>query len=232
MLDVSVLVDVALAVARQGARSALALSAAGVLVMILGQRAFRPVAAAVAAAGAGLATALALSKWLPDPPVSHGLLVATAAVLVAVVGLVTPTFATVLAATCFGWLAGDYVAARVPAQAETALVVGVLGSLVCASAIAGFLPRFVTAIVGGLSATLGLWAWTGASGLSPALFRVPAVWIVLAGALVVVASAVEQVRHRAALAAGNRRHTRDEKRARKLREQQDRARYERYMNMD
>lgn len=229
MQDVSALVDVALAVARLGARNALALAVLGALVILLGQKAFRPVAATVAAAGAGLAVALALSKWLPDPPVSQGLVVATAAVLVGVVGLLTPTFATVVAAVCFGWLAGDFVAVRAPAHAEMALEVGVLGSLICASAIAGFLPRFVTAVVGGTSLALGLWAWTGASGLSPALFRIPAIWIVLAGVLVVLASAVEQVRYRAAMAAGDRRHAREAARARRLKEQEDRARYERYM---
>lgn len=231
MQDVSALVDVALSVARLGARNALALALLGVLVMLLGQKAFRPVAAAVAAAGAGLAVALALSKWLPEPPVSQGLIVATAAVLVGVLGLLAPTFATIVAAVCFGWLAGDFVGARAPAHAETALLVGVLGSLVAASAIAGFLPRFVTAVVGGLSAAVGAWAWTGASGLSPALFRVPAIWVVLAGVLVVVACAVEQVRYRAAMAAGDRRHAREADRARRLKEQEDRARYDRYMNM-
>lgn len=229
MPQATALVDVGLSVARWGANNALALAVAGVVVMVLGQRAFRPVAALLAGAGAGVAVALAVSKWLPDPPVSAGLLIAGAAVAIGVVGLLTPTFATVASAMCFGWVAGDFVATRSPAHAETAIVVGVLGACIAASVMAAFLPRFVTAVAGGVGTALGVWAYTGATGLSAALFRVPAVWVVLASVLVVVACAVEQARYKAVLAAGGSRYARAVKKARAQKEKEDRERYERYM---
>ena len=223
------LVELGLSVARWGANNALALALSGLVVMVLGRKAFRPVSALVAGAGGAFAASLALSRWLPDPPVSSGLLVALAALGLGVLGLVAPTVGTVAAATCFGWLGGTWAAGQFPAHAELALLVGVLGSFIAASVLAGLLPRFVTAVVGGLAAALGAWAFTGASGWSPALFRLPAIWIALAGVLVVVAAGLEQVRHRAVQAGAARRQGKAEALARRRKAEEDRARYERYM---
>lgn len=221
--------DAALAVARWGAYNALALAGIGLVVIVLGEKSFRAVAAVLGACVAAVAVSLALTKWWPHAPLPSTLIVASAAVALGVVGLAAPVLATVAAIVGAGWVAADYVSVRSPENARWALLVGIVGSSFLASAVAGLLSRFVTAVAGGVCTALGLWAYVGASGMSAELFRVSSVWVTLAVVLVVMAAAVEQTRHRMALAAGDRRHAMAAKKAREQKEREDRERYERYM---
>lgn len=221
--------DAALAVARWGAYNALALACVGLVVIALGEKAFRPVAAVLAGSVALVAVSLAMSKWWAHPPLPSTVIAASAAVGLAVVGLAAPMFGTIAAIVGAGWLVGNFVAMRSPENERWALLVGIVGASFVASAFASLMPRFVTAIAGGLCTALGVWAYVGASGLSPELFRVTAVWMVLAGVLVLTAAAVERTRHRVMLAAGDRRQASALKKAKEAKEKEDRERYERYM---
>lgn len=222
-------VDVALAVARWGAYNALALAAIGLLIIALGEKSFRPVAAMLAGTVAFIVVSLALSKWWPQPPMPSTLIAASAAVGLGVVGLAAPMFATALAIVGAGWLLGDFVAMQSPENERTALLVGIVGASFFVSAFASLMSRFVTAAAGGICTAIGIWAFVGASGLSAELFRIPLVWVTLGGVLVIVAVAVEQTRHRAVLAMGDRRQAAEAKKAKEAKERQDRERYERYM---
>lgn len=221
--------DAALSVAQWGASSALAVVCVGLAVIVLGEKSFRPVAGALAAATAAAVVSMSVEKWWPNPPLPATILAASAVVGFAVLGLAAPMLGTVVTIVGGGWLLGDFIAARSPDAHRWAVFVGIIGSSFVASALAAAASRFVTAVVGGVCTALGLWAYVGASGLSAELFRVPVVWLALAAVLVVAAAGLEQARFRVALKAGDRRHAAALKKAREQKEKEDRERYERYM---
>src|SRR4051794_19568881 len=82
------------------------LAVAGVAVLALGRRAFRPSAAIVAAGGGALGVGLLLELFHPNLPVTPAFALAGAALVLAAIGLVAPTIATVVASASMGLAMG------------------------------------------------------------------------------------------------------------------------------
>lgn len=222
------LLDVGLLVARQGFYGALTVVGTGLVTILLGSRAFRPTAALFAAGGGVVAAQFLIAKFDPKLPASQGLVLATVALLLAVWGLLGPGVATVLGALGYGLVAGSWVSRHV-SDPDLALAGGAVAFAIIAAGMWTLLPRVLPGLFGGLLTGLGLWGLAGASGRAPELFRTPVIWVAVCGVCAIVGAATGVARHKLSAAKADRDQAKQEADAKRRREQEDRARYARYM---
>lgn len=223
------LLDVAIEVARWGALNALALAGLGLAVALLGERAQRPIAGAVAGAATAWASAYIFARWLDDSGLPKGMFVAAVAVGFLIAGLLAPTAGVVAAVLSLGFVVADALLANAPKGGGSTVVAVLIGASILASLGAGLFARYLSSLVGGLAMALGAWAYVGASGLSPALFRLTTPWVALGTVFVVIAAALEHGRVARARTRGDARHAKAERAAREQKAREDKERFDRYM---
>lgn len=225
------LLDAGLLIARQGVTGALGMLVAGLLFVGLGARAFRPAVALAAAVGAGALVAVA-NAWLrPKLPFSPELAIGAGAVLGAVCGLLAPRAGTVVASTGAAALVGMAVAPWVPwRQTGFPALGGVVAGGVAGVLLLAVLPTMLASVLGAGLLAAAAWGYTGASGLSPALFRLPLAWVGLFVLLSGAALLFERVRARRQTLRAHTGRVRAAAAAVRTREESQRSQFGRYEN--
>lgn len=223
------LLDLGLSVARWGANNAAALTGFGLAIVVLGHRAFRPVAALLAGIAGAWFASWALAHWVKTPPLPPNVIIAGAAVLIGVAALAAPSFGLSVAAGALGFVVGRMAAEAMPEHAEVAVLATMFALVAVAAILALKFPWIVTSIVGGGSIVLGVWGWVGASGASPSLFRLPVLWASALAIVIVLCAGLDRVRDKAGRARAVRRANKADEAAKRRREEEQRLRYAKYM---
>jgi hypothetical protein len=226
---VAQLLAAALAVASLGTGGAGLVAGAGLVVLLLGHRVFRPVAGLAAAGGLALLVAIATTRLHVALPVAPPLAIAGAAVLGLLLGLVFPVLGTVLTASALGLGAGLLVAEVFPASNDLALLFCCVGGALVAGILWSELPTILPPVAGAALMTLGAWGAAGASGAAPKLFRLPAMWVAILGVLVVAGIGVERARFAAREKRAVTKKSSADADAAKRRDAEQRARYAKYL---
>jgi hypothetical protein len=225
------LLALGLLAARQGVSGAGLLLGAGVLVVLLGSRLFRPAAALAGGAGGLLAAVVVRARFYPALPVEASLFTGVLGLVGALVGLASPRGGAGVASASLGLLAGLAAMTFVPIRsAPWPLAGGLVAGAVAAGLAYSLLPKVLTPVLGAGLLSAATWGYAGASGLSPSLFRRPLAWLALFGVLSAAAIVFERGRARRQ---GLRAHTRgvlDSAAAARRREAAQRTNLGRYRN--
>lgn len=223
-------IEIGLLSARLGAGGAVAFAVTGLAVLVLGHRAYRPAAGLVAGLAGALAAALVLLRWKIDLPVSANLAIATVGVVFLAGGLLAPNLASVAAAGVAGATAGLAIGESLSNEFRNyALLGGAMAGALVAGLLSSALPTLLPPLVGAFAVALGAWGAVGASGASPQLFRLPVIWLAIAGVLAVAGVAFERARSARRGTRASNKGLAAEREAKARRDEEDRKRYARYM---
>lgn len=188
------LMDVGLLAASLGPAGAIVLAGVGLLLAVLGARAFRFASALLATCVGAAGVSWAASVWASSLPTSSTVAVVAAALTSYAVGLALPGAAAVLVSAAFGALAAAAFAPSLPAYEAEVIAAGAVAGALLAAMVFRRLDALVTPLVASAAIVLGAWGWTGASGARPLLFRTPLLWVAAAVVLWVVLAAFERGR--------------------------------------
>lgn len=194
------LLDVAHAVTAAGTTTAGALLAAGLLLFVLGFRAYRVAAALIAFCVGGLA----VQHWHIRLTTSREMAAAIGALLAGAAGLAWPGTLIIIAMGTVGLLLSTTFAHGEPDTVLVICTVATAAGVIFPAVFYAWLPALVVPPVAAALFTLGGWGLFGVSHADHVLYKVPAAWLLVAGLLTLGGWVMENARLGRQLAAGTK----------------------------